>query len=281
MNQHLFTVDVEEYFHVAALEPYAPRAQWQEFETRLLHGLDLLLELLATHGATGTFFTLGIVAERHPEAVKRIAAAGHEVASHGWSHKRVTDLSPREFRDEVARSRDLLSELSGQAVTGYRAPNFSIIPGYEWAYDILVEEGYKYDSSVFPGRASAPRERRRGAWIMKRSRGDLLELPMTRVQIGPARLPSAGGAWFRLFPYELTRRALQQAAQAGVPGVFYIHPWELDPQQPRLQTNLRTRIRHYGGLSATTPRIDQMLSEFSFVSVAKWLAQRPALVGAA
>ena len=282
MTEHLFTVDVEEYFHVAALEPYAPRERWHELESRLLQSMDSLLDMLARYGATGTFFTLGIVAERYPELIERIANAGHEVASHGWSHKRVTALSPREFRDEVARSRDLLSSLSGQPVIGYRAPNFSIVPGFEWAYDILIEEGYKYDSSVFPGRQSGRGEQRRGAWRIERTKGELTELPMTCVRFGSMRLPSAGGAWFRLFPFSMTRRALRQSAEAGIPGVFYIHPWEIDADQPRLTSDVLTRIRHYGGLSVAARRMEQMLAEFKFISAAEWFARQPGgLVGVA
>jgi polysaccharide deacetylase family protein (PEP-CTERM system associated) len=271
MVQHLFTVDVEEYFQVAALEPYVPRELWNQQETRLARGVDALLELLARHRATGTFFTLGLLAEQHASVIQRIADAGHEIGSHGWTHKSVPRLGANPFREEVARSRDVLSDLTGQRVIGYRAPNFSIVSGFEWAYDILIEEGYVYDASVFPGRQSGRRETRRGPWVIERTGGNLIEVPMTCAYLGQFRVPSAGGAWFRLFPYSLTHRALRQAADIGEPGVFYIHPWELDPEQPRLRTNMRTRVRHYGGLSATVPRIDHMLSEFRFTSIISWL----------
>ena len=270
MIQHLFTVDVEEYFQVAALAPYVPRARWDSMESRLALGVDRLLELLDQHNATGTFFTLGVVAEKQPHVVRRIAEAGHELASHGWSHRSVTALSAREFRDEVARSRDLLANIAGQPIVGYRAPNFSIAAGWEWAFDILLDEGYEYDSSIFPGRRSGGSETRRKPWYIQRTKGALLEIPMTCAHIGRMRIPAAGGAWLRLFPYGLTRMALRQAEDQNAPGVFYIHPWELDPGQPRLPTDLKTRIRHYGNLSATEARIQRMLSEFSFVSIAKW-----------
>jgi polysaccharide deacetylase family protein (PEP-CTERM system associated) len=231
-------------------------------------GIERVLELLARHEAQGTFFTLGVVAERTPHVVRRIAEAGHEVASHGWSHRRVNQLSPDQFRDEVARARDVLQQLTGKPVLGYRAPNFSIISGCEWAFEILGEEGYRYDSSVFPAR-------RRGSsfagTVQTIGDGSLIEVPMSAAQLGPVHLPACGGAWFRLFPYTLTRAALRQAARRGVPGVFYIHPWELDWEQPRVTVNLPTAIRHYGGMQRVPARIERMLHEFRFTSVAAWL----------
>jgi polysaccharide deacetylase family protein (PEP-CTERM system associated) len=270
MLKPLFTVDVEEYFQVGALEPYVARDRWNSLPSRVEQGVDLLLELLAEHGSTGTFFTLGCVAKRTPEVVKRIAAAGHEVASHGWTHRRVTELRPNEFRDELARSRDLLSDLSGKPVLGFRAPNFSIVSGFEWAFDLLIEEGYRYDSSVFPGRHGRTGEDL-GVHMIQRTKGDLLEIPMSLAGMGPFRLPAGGGAWFRLLPYSLTRLALQQAAARKQPGVFYIHPWEVDPEQPRFNVNTLTRTRHYGGLRRTEPRLRRLLQEFRFTSVERWL----------
>ena len=276
MTKQLFTVDVEESFHASALEPFVPRAQWRQLPSRVERGVDRLLELLDSHGATGTFFTLGVVAERTPQVVRRIAEAGHEVASHGWSHRRVTRLSPREFRDEIARSRNLLSDLTGKPVLGFRAPNFSIRPGYEWAFDALIEEGYQYDSSVFPARASG-RGFREGMQLIKRPAGELLEVAMTPASFGSLRVPAGGGAWFRLLPYALSRRALQQAAARGEPGVFYIHPWELDIDQPRIPLSAATRVRHYGGIGQVAARLERLLSEFSFVSIENWVQKATAV----
>lgn len=274
MTKPLFTVDVEESFHAAAVEPFVPRSQWSGEASRVDRGVGRLLELLERHGSKGTFFTLGIVAERTPGVVRRIAEAGHEIASHGWSHRSVTRLSPSEFREEAARSRDLLSDLSGKPVVGYRAPNFSITPERSWAFEILLEEGYVYDSSVFPARRSGagftPRVQR-----IECEAGRLLEIPMTPARIGSVRIPAGGGAWFRLLPYGLTQRALNQAAARSQPGVFYIHPWELDAEQPRLPLNTRTRIRHYGGIRSVIPRLERLLTEFSFTSVERWLATSP------
>jgi polysaccharide deacetylase family protein (PEP-CTERM system associated) len=186
----------------------------------------------------------------------------------------VPELTPAEFREEVARSRNLLADLSGQPIAGYRAPNFSIVEGCEWAFEILLEEGYAYDASVFPGRAGAIG--RPGVQKVVCSAGELLEVAMTPATVGGVRVPAGGGAWFRLLPYALTARALRQASAAGSPGVFYIHPWEVDPDQPRLRVNARTRIRHYGGLGQTESRIRRLLREFSFTSIASWSAGRVA-----
>lgn len=279
MTKQLFTVDVEESFHAAALEPFVPRNRWAQVSSRVERGVDRLLELLARHGATGTFFTLGLVAERTPDVVRRIVAGGHEVASHGWSHRRVNQMTPHEFRGEVVRSRDLLADLSGQPVLGFRAPNFSILAGCEWAFDILLEEGFVYDSSIFPSRRS-------GAGFeshvqsFQRSGGNLLEFPMTAASVGSLRIPAGGGAWFRLLPYSLTRRALLQAADREIPGMFYIHPWELDLDQPRVPVDVLTRLRHYGGLNRMIPRVDRLMSEFHFTSIAGWLAAKRQMVAA-
>jgi polysaccharide deacetylase family protein (PEP-CTERM system associated) len=279
--QHLFTVDVEEYFQVAALEPYIDRSSWSNRQSRLQAGVERLLELLAAQGAQATFFTLGVVAAQNPDLVRRIAAAGHEVASHGWSHRSVTALGVHEFRSEIARSRDLLSELTGQPVLGFRAPNFSIPPAWEWAFDVLLEEGYSYDSSIFPGRGSRRAETHGGTYAVTRTAGELTEVPMTCVRFGRWRLPAAGGAWFRLFPYRMTARALHQAEQREEPAVFYIHPWELDPLQPRIKADWLTRIRHYGGLSRTESKLERLLARFRFTSIrAALYRQRPVSVNA-
>jgi polysaccharide deacetylase family protein (PEP-CTERM system associated) len=266
MTRHFFTVDVEEYFQVAALEPFVARARWPELPSRIERGVERLLELLERHDAQATFFTLGCVGERSPQVVRQIAAAGHEIASHGWTHTRVNALSPQQFREEVARSRDLLSGLAGRPVLGFRAPNFSIHMGCEWAFDILLEEGYRYDSSVFPSRQARAATRARSShWV--RGEGGLLEIPLPSVAFGGLRLPSGGGAWFRLLPYALCARALRQAAGRGEAGVFYIHPWELDHEQPAFPVDPLTRVRHYGGLQRTVPRLRRLLTEFRFGSI--------------
>jgi polysaccharide deacetylase family protein (PEP-CTERM system associated) len=254
-----------------ALQPWSPVAEWDTQPSRVVPNVERLLELLARHQAFGTFFTLGWVAKKHPDLVKRIAAAGHEVASHGWWHRQVTRSTPEEFRTDVRDSRALLEQLIGQPVLGYRAPSFSIVPGREWAFDVLLEEGYRYDSSLFPirrpdyGWPGAPTV----PHLIERPAGQLLEIPMATAMIAGLRIPAAGGGYFRQFPYGLTARAFEQHAAQGRTGMFYIHPWEVDPGQPRFEVGLLTRRRHYGGLESTMPRLERLLGQFRFTSVAR------------
>jgi polysaccharide deacetylase family protein (PEP-CTERM system associated) len=264
--RHHFTVDVEEYFQVSAMEPYVERTAWDRITPRIEVGQRLLLDMLAEAGARGTFFVLGWIADRHPEIVRDIAAAGHEIASHGWGHERITMLTPDQFRISIRDSKRALEDLVGKPVVGYRAPSFSIVRGSEWAFDMLLEEGYRYDSSLFPVRRAGYGYLGGGRdpYRIERSSGSLDEVPPATIRCGKALLPAAGGAYFRLFPYTLVRSGLRSAERRGVPGTFYIHPWELDPQQPRLPVNMKTRIRHYGGLQRTAPRIRRLLSEFAF-----------------
>jgi len=244
-----------------------------EIARRLDVGLRVLLDLLSEHGARATFFVLGWVAERAPGLVREIVERGHEVASHGSDHRRVTMLTPGEFRDSVRSSKRILEDVTGSEVFGYRAPSFSITRGREWALDILVQENYRYDSSLFP-------VRRKGYGFLGGGRdpyrltlgsGILDEIPPATVNVGRAVFPAAGGAYFRHLPYALVRSALLSAEQRGVPGTFYIHPWELDPAQPRLSVPMLTRIRHYGGLKRTAPRLRRLLSSFRFQPIAETL----------
>lgn len=275
---HHFTVDVEEYFQVSAMEPHVSRGSWDAIPSRVEAGTRQLLEMLAAHGARGTFFVLGWIAERHPRLVREIAAAGHEVASHGWGHRRVTHLTPEQFRRSVRASREVLEELIGARVLGYRAPSFSIAAGFEWALDVLLEEGYRYDSSRFPvrrrgyGFAAGGRDPH---WL-ERPGGRLGEVPPATLRFAGGNLPAGGGAYFRLFPYALVRAAFREAEGRGVPATFYIHPWELDPEQPRLAVPPATRIRHYGGLRRTVPRLRRLLGEFRFQPIARTLGMEAA-----
>lgn len=270
---HHFTVDVEEYFQVSAFEPFVARGEWEGIESRVGLGVERLLELLDRHGSRGTFFVLGWVAQRNPELVRTIERAGHEIASHGWDHERVTNQRPDDFREAVRRSKLLLEDLIGQPILGFRASSFSIVPGLEWAIDILIEEGYRYDSSLFPVRRKGygyPKGLRDPHWL-ERPSGRLLEVPPATLRRLGLNLPAAGGAYFRLFPYQLVRAALLDAERRGVPGTFYIHPWEVDPDQPRLAVGSLTRVRHYGGLRRTLPRLERLLKEFTFTAVADQL----------
>jgi polysaccharide deacetylase family protein (PEP-CTERM system associated) len=275
MSVHHFSVDVEEYFQVAALESVVSRSRWPDFQSRVGASVDLLLRLLSDNGARGTFFVLGWLAERDPGIVHRISSAGHEIASHGWDHRRVSEQAPAEFRESVRRTKALLEDLTGDPVLGFRAPSFSIVRGCEWALDVLLEEGYAYDSSLFPirrpgyGYANGQRDPH---WV-ERPGGRLGQAPPATLKLGGLRIPAAGGGYFRLFPYGLVRAALREAERRGMPATFYIHPWELDPDQPRFATTPWTSARHYGGLSRTVPRLERLLGEFRFRSIGETMAE--------
>ena len=266
MVAHHFTIDVEEYFQVSAFESRVARGDWGRFESRVAREVLRMLQLLEGYGVQATFFVVGWVAERQPWLVRMIASAGHEIASHGWDHARVTDQTPRQFRASVRRSKGVLEQLTGTAVLGFRAPSFSIVPGREWALDILIEEGYAYDSSLFPVRRPGygyPDGQPDPHWL-ERPSGRLVEIPPATLRWCGMQLPAAGGAYFRLLPYGLVRAALRQCEQRGRPGTFYIHSWELDPAQPRLDVSWATRVRHYGGLARTAQRLERLLREFRF-----------------
>jgi polysaccharide deacetylase family protein (PEP-CTERM system associated) len=264
---HVFTVDLEEYFQVSAFGIHPDR--WDDLPSRVERSADILLEELDRHSVQATFFTLGWLAKKKPRLVRRVAEAGHEVASHGFSHRRVTDLTPAEFRREVRDSKTVIEDITGRPVYGHRAPSFSIVPGVEWSLDVLLEEGYQYDSSLFPIRrvgygypSAAPIPH-----LIRRARGTLLELPPATTTFGGVRLPAAGGAYLRLLPLRMIQRAFREYTRDGECAVFYMHPWELDPEQPRLRVSLQARLRHYTGLERTLPRLRRMLAEFRFTSI--------------
>jgi polysaccharide deacetylase family protein (PEP-CTERM system associated) len=270
---HIFTVDVEEYFQVHAFQDHVSTEEWDALPSRVEHNVDQILEILADNEAHGTFFVLGWIADKHPGVVRRIADAGNEVASHGWTHRRLTELGRSEVREELRSSKERLEDLAGQEVVGFRAPGFSLTPGLEWVFDLLLEEGYAYDSSLFPIRRPAygypgvlpvPH-------LISRESGTLLELPLSTLAWQGLRLPAAGGGYFRQMPYQVTRRALKQSSEQGVPGVFYLHPWEIDLDQPRLSVPLLSKFRHYGGLGRVRGRLVRLFSEFTFTSVARRL----------
>jgi polysaccharide deacetylase family protein (PEP-CTERM system associated) len=268
---HIFSADIEEYFQVSAFEPYVSRASWDARPSRVERSTDRLLDLLDRHGSTGTFFTLGWVARHHPHVVRRIVGAGHELASHGFWHRRIWSQSPSEFRDDIRDAKAALEDASGTAVTGYRAPTFSMTPRTAWAWDILIEEGYRYDSSIFPVRR--PGYGFPGAppypHLIRRPAGELLELPIATLSVAGVRVPAGGGGYLRQLPFQLIHRAFRKLSTAGSPGMFYIHPWELDPEQPRIPCPWLTSVRHYRGLERTVPRLERLLSTFKFTSVAR------------
>jgi polysaccharide deacetylase family protein (PEP-CTERM system associated) len=265
MLKNAMTIDVEDYFQVSAFAPYIARGDWERLHCRAPANVERILAMLDEAGVKATFFTLGWIAERHPELVRAIVAGGHELASHGYGHERASDMSPTAFSDDVRRAKSLLEDLGGVAVTGYRAPSFSIGVGNLWAFDVLAEAGYRYSSSVYPiqhdhyGMPDAPR------WAHA-VRAGLLEVPVTTNRFGERNLPSSGGGYFRLLPYGVSRwliervnRKEQQAA------VFYFHPWEIDPEQPRVRgVDAKSRFRHYVNLSRTEGRIRRLLGDFSW-----------------
>lgn len=278
--RHFFTVDVEEYFQVVALSPWCPMEKWESFESRVERPIDQLLELMAQHGALGTFFAVGWVAERHPAMIKRIAAAGHELASHTYDHVRVTHQTPAAFRESVRKTKRILEDISGQEVIGFRAPSFSIVRGTEWALDVLIEEGHRYDSSLFPvsragyGYAGGQRDPH---WI-ERPAGRIAEFPPATLRLFGRTLPAAGGAYFRVLPPRLVYRALRAAEDRSAPGTFYIHPWEWDPGQPKFKVPFLTRARHYTGQAAVLRRLATLLARFRFAPIRHGPATPPRLL---
>jgi polysaccharide deacetylase family protein (PEP-CTERM system associated) len=270
------SVDVEDYFHVSAFEPVVQREKWGTFESRVVANTERLLRLFAETGVRATFFVLGWVAEREPSLVQRIAAQHHEIACHGYWHRLVYHQSPAEFREDVRRSKSVLEALTGRPVLGFRAPSFSITKSCLWALDILAEEGFVYDASIFPirhdryGIPGAPRHAHRvGGRYGVQSRDvtgiSLLEVPSSTVRLGGMTLPVSGGGYFRLLPYAWTRWGIRRVNEReGRPVVFYLHPWEVDPEQPRLPGSRLSRLRHYRNLEKTEQRLRRLLEDFKF-----------------
>ncbi len=279
-----FTVDVEDYFHVAALAPAIPRDSWATRELRVEANTERLLGILQERGIRGTFFVLGWVAERVPGLVRRIAAAGHEVACHGYSHKLVYTQTPAEFREETVRAKNGLEDTLGKGVLGYRAASFSVTRQSLWALDVLIDLGFRYDSSIFPihhdlyGIPGATPEPHRVAAPSGRT---IAEFPMSAASFFGLQVPVSGGGYFRILPYWLTHAGLRQINQeAKRPFAFYLHPWELDPGQPRIKVGAFSRFRHYTNLSRCEARLRRVLGEFAFGSMEEALQQRGLLAEA-
>lgn len=257
------TIDVEDYFQVSAFAPYIRRDEWEQRECRVERNVQRILELLAQKQIKATFFTLGWVAERYPQLVRDIVAGGHELASHGYGHERASDLSQAAFTQDVTRAKKLLEDLAGAPVLGYRAPSFSIGTGNLWAFDVLARAGYQYSSSVYPiqhdhyGMPDSPR-------FAYRLASGLLEIPITTLRMGNRNLPSSGGGYFRLLPYALSRWMLRKVNQEDrESAIFYFHPWEIDPEQPRVAgIDLRTRFRHYVNIGRTERRLISLMDDF-------------------
>ena len=265
--RNAMTCDVEDYFQVSAFAPHIDRASWPTRECRVEANIDRILGLMADANVHGTFFTLGWIAERYPAMVRRIVAGGHELASHGYSHLRASDQDLTEFTEDITSAKKLLEDIGGQQVRGYRAPSFSIGTGNLWALDALLDAGYKYSSSIYPiahdhyGMPDAPRF----AFYPNGSDG-LLEVPITTVKMGSRNLPAGGGGYFRLLPYSLSRWMMRKVNKDDQESaIFYFHPWEIDPGQPRPDgVDLKSRFRHYVNLDRMEGRIKALTRDFAW-----------------
>jgi polysaccharide deacetylase family protein (PEP-CTERM system associated) len=265
--KNAMTVDVEDYFQVSAFEPYIAKNQWDSLPHRVEANTNKILDLFQVHGIKATFFTLGWVAERYPSLIERIIKDGHELACHGYEHIRVTEQTPAEFRNDVSRTKKLLEDMSGREVKGYRAASYSIVKKNIWALDVLQEEGFKYSSSIYPvkhdlyGIPDAPR------FIYEPLENQTFkEIPITTLRFGSKNLPCGGGGFFRLYPYAVSKWAFDRVnKKEHQSGIFYFHPWEIDPDQPRQSgLNWKTRIRHYLNLQRMEHRINRLLTDFNW-----------------
>ena len=274
--RNALTFDVEEYFHAEVFAGVVRREQWSTLESRVERTTERLLEVLAETGTQATFFVLGWVAERHPDLVRAIAAQGHEVACHGYGHEMITRQSRSEFTEDIYRAKATVEEAAGVAVTGYRAPTFSVVRETLWSLEVLAESGFRYDSSIFPivhdryGIPDAPRFPHR----LDAGRGlEITEFPLSTVTRFGWRFPVAGGGYFRLFPYAVTRWALRQLnVREGQPAMVYLHPWEIDPGQPRLPVGRAAQLRHSVNTRATAAKLRRLLRDFAFSPVREVLA---------
>ena len=271
--RHALTIDVEEFFQVHALSGVVTMDTWETYPSSVTESTGLIMDLLAGDDIKATFFCLGWVAERHPDLIRRIHRAGHEIASHGYAHKVIYDQEPDVFKADAAKAKAILEDITGEAVLGYRAPTYSITKQTLWALDILEELGYRYDSSIFPirhdnyGIPDAPRfPHRLGPRRM-------VEFPISTVRIGPVNLPIAGGGYFRLLPYPVTRQGLKTIAGHGHPFIFYVHPWEFNPAIPRVASlPALSRFRTYVGLTKTHARFQRLVTDFPFTTASNVLA---------
>ncbi len=269
--KNILTIDVEDWFHTSALERYVAQEEWDRLPSTLVDNVHFILDFLEAHDTRATFFILGWVAERYPELVKKIDAGGHEIASHGYRHRLIYNLSRETFREYVGRSKKLLEDLVGRPIQGYRATSFSVVESTLWALDILKEAGFTYDSSISPihhdiyGIAGYPR------FPFVHYNG-LIEIPPSTMRFWGRNFPVGGGGFLRLYPYWLTRKGIESINRSHYPAVIYCHPWELDPHCPRIpQADVRTRVRQYVNLTKTQKRLEGLLANFSFIPIQQYL----------
>ncbi len=277
------TVDVEDYFHVSALASSIPRDTWDTRESRVVGNTQRLLRIFQEFGVRGTFFVLGWVAERQRQLIEDIAAGGHEIACHGFSHRLVYEQSPKEFREETLRSKGLLEDITGSPVLGYRAASYSIVRKSLWALDILAELGFAYDSSIFPvrhDRYGIPDAERNPHRMSTPNGSYIVEWPLATATLLGLKIPVAGGGYFRLLPYWLSSWGLASINRREQrPFMFYLHPWEIDPAQPRVPTSRLSRFRHYTNLEQCEDRLRRLLGEFQFGTARDGLVQLGLLSG--
>lgn len=263
------TVDVEDYFQVSAFDPYVSKSSWNQHPGRVEANMDRILEMFDQFEIRCTFFTLGWIAMQYPAMVRRIVSEGHDLASHGWDHTMVTKLSRAEFAQDVAKSKRTLEQVSGTQVTGYRAPSYSFTKTNDWAHAVLVEQGYLYSSSVAPikhafyGIPDAPR------FSHPRENGAILELPITTARVLSKNVPCGGGGWFRLYPYFVSRWAIDRVNRHdGERAIFYFHPWEIDPDQPRIDgIGAVARFRHFQNMRQMEPRLLKLLDQYRWGTI--------------
>ena len=278
--RNVLSVDVEDYFQVAALSETIKVEEWSQITPRVENNTRRLLDLFDKHEVKATHFILGWVAEKFPELVKEIDSRGHEVASHGYSHQLVYDQTPEVFRDETARSKDLLEDILGKPVNGYRAASYSITKKSLWALDILCEIGFKYDSSIFPirhDRYGIPDAKLLPHRLRTPNGNQIIEFPLTTSSLFGMKLPAAGGGYFRLYPYALSKYLLTKVQKSNRPIVFYLHPWEIDSEQPRVKAGVLSTFRHYNNLDKCETRLGKLLEDFSFSTMADVLTREELL----
>jgi polysaccharide deacetylase family protein (PEP-CTERM system associated) len=267
-QRNVVSVDVEDYFQVEAFSSVVPRESWDSYTCRVEANTHRVLDLLDEAGVRGTFFILGWVAERYPALVRAIVARGHEPACHSYWHRLIFTLTREEFAEDTRRAKGCIEQAAGAEVRGYRAPSFSVTPRSAWATGVLAEAGFQYDSSVYPvhhdtyGYRGVPRR----PFLVKTEYGDLIECPMATFRLVGMNLAVGGGGYLRIFPYWYTRMGVERAWAEGLPVVSYIHPWELDPEQPRMQARLKSRLRHYTNLDKTAERLRRLLDLGDFYS---------------
>jgi len=268
------TIDVEDYFMVSAFTDVVKFEDWHRFESRVKANTYKIIELLDEFGVKATFFVLGWIAEHYPQLVKDIDRSGHEVACHSYNHRLIYDLTPHEFREDLKKAKCILEDTTGSPVTGFRAPSYSIVEKSLWALDVLIEQGFLYDSSIFPihhDRYGVPHAER-FSHMIKRNGGSIKEFPPSTYSILGQNIPIAGGGYLRLLPFWLTKKAIKRINQKEKqPVILYTHPWEIDPQQPKINGNMISRARHYTNLSTTYQKLRALLKEYKFKSLSEFM----------